>query len=52
VVSETVAALSGVDLDRFETREIDIRGSARALAVRVMPQGTVLSVTAATAVPA
>lgn len=43
VVSETVAALSGIDLDRFEAREIDIRGSARALAVRVMPQGTALS---------
>jgi adenylate cyclase len=53
VVSETVAALSGIDLGRFETREIDIRGSARALAVRVMPQGASLSLeTGDTAVPA
>lgn len=51
VVSETVAELSGIDLDRFETRRIDIRGSTRPLAVRVMPQGTVLALGARAAIP-
>jgi adenylate cyclase len=38
VVSDTVVALSGLDLSGYEVREIGIRGSASPLAVRVVPQ--------------
>jgi adenylate cyclase len=39
VVSDAVAALSGLDLSDYEAREIAIRGSAKPLHVRVVPQG-------------
>ena len=42
VVSDTVVALSGLDLSDFEAREIAIRGSARPLHVRVVPQDAAL----------
>lgn len=38
VVSDAVVALSGLDLSDYEAREIAIRGSARPLHVRVVPQ--------------
>ncbi|MEP9386671.1 adenylate/guanylate cyclase domain-containing protein [Mesorhizobium sp. KR9-304] len=43
VVSDTVVALSGLDLGDYEVREIAIRGSARPLNVRVVPQGAELA---------
>src|SRR5690606_38278692 len=42
VVSAAVVSLSGLDLSDFESREIAIRGSARPLDVRVVPQGAAL----------
>jgi len=42
VVSDAVVELSGLDLSRYEAREIAIRGSTRPLHVRVVPQGSVL----------
>lgn len=42
VVSDKVVALSGLDLSGYETREIEIRGSALPLDVRVVPQGVPL----------
>ena len=39
VVSDAVAELSGLDLSRYEAREIAIRGSKQPLHVRVVPQG-------------
>lgn len=38
VVSDAVAALSGLDLSLYEIREIAIRGSTRPMQVRVVPQ--------------
>lgn len=42
VVSDAAVALSGLDLSAYEVREIPIRGSARPLDVRVVPQGAEL----------
>ena len=42
VISEDAARLSGVDLTHFEAREIAIRGSARPVNVRIVPQGSEL----------
>ena len=39
VISEDAALLSGLELARFERRQIAIRGSARPLDVRIVPQG-------------
>ena len=45
VVSEAVVTLSGLDLTEFESRKIDIRGSARPLDIRVVPHGAPFEVT-------
>jgi adenylate cyclase len=39
VVSEQAVRLAGVDLSMFEMREVDIRGRAQPLQIRVVPQG-------------
>jgi adenylate cyclase len=39
VISEAAAKLSGLDFSAFESREIEIRGRARALRVLVVPRG-------------
>jgi adenylate cyclase len=38
VISEDAARLSGLEIERFERREIGIRGSALPLEVRIVPQ--------------
>jgi adenylate cyclase len=43
VVSDTVVRLSGLDLSQYEEQEVAIRGSARPLHVRVVPQSAMLS---------
>jgi adenylate cyclase len=43
VISEEAARLSGLELTHFEVREIDIRGSARPVHVRIVPQGSALA---------
>ncbi|MCB1466756.1 MAG: hypothetical protein KDK08_06340, partial [Rhizobiaceae bacterium] len=37
VISETAADLSGLDMTGYETRDIDIRGRAKPLKVRIVP---------------
>ncbi len=44
VVSEAAVRMSGVDLSIFDVREVDIRGRAQPLQVRVVPQGAAISV--------
>jgi adenylate cyclase len=44
VVSESVVSLSGLDLSRFDTQTVDIRGSAKPLSVRVVPQDSALRI--------
>lgn len=46
VVSETVVQLSGFDLSGFDICDIDIRGRAQPLKVRVVPQGATLPIAA------
>ncbi len=44
VISETAAMLSGFDLSAYEMRNVEIRGRAEPLHVRVVPQGARLDI--------
>jgi adenylate cyclase len=44
VVSEQLVRLAGLDLSTFELREIDIRGRAQPLQIRVVPQGATIAI--------
>jgi adenylate cyclase len=44
VVSESTARLSGVDLSAFDIRDVDIRGRAQPLQVRIVPQGATIAI--------
>jgi adenylate cyclase len=44
VVSESAARMSGVDFSAFDVREVDIRGRAQPLQVRVVPQGAAIPI--------
>jgi len=52
VVSAALAERAGVDLARFEMREIEIRGRRRPLRIRVVEDARILPVGGAAAVPA
>lgn len=47
VVSASAAELSGIAMSDYELRTVEIRGRARPLRIRVVPQGTTLDVTPA-----
>jgi adenylate cyclase len=44
VVSEQAVRISGLDLSAFEIREVDIRGRAQPLQVRVVPRGSTIAI--------
>lgn len=44
VISDDAAMLSGIDMTRYETREIAIRGSTRPHMIRLVPQGAAFTV--------
>jgi len=48
VVSASAAEASGIDMAPYELRTVDIRGRARPLRIRVVPQGATLDLTPAT----
>ena len=44
VVSEQAVRLAGLDLSAFELRDVDIRGRAQPLQIRVVPQGATIAI--------